>query len=194
NLWAFNVFPDFWSSLRYGSFQVVSYTSTTGFASSDAAYWPAFSILIMIYMSIQCSMAGSTSGGVKVDRVVLLLKSLRARILKLQHPNAVIRVRLGGITQEDSTVNTAVLLIAFYILVLFISTVVLTLFNLDLSTSFTATVASLGNVGPGFGEVGNLSNMGFLPNGVKWWLTVVMLFGRLELFGLIHIFMIGSWK
>ncbi|MEG2479134.1 MAG: potassium transporter TrkG, partial [Mucinivorans sp.] len=138
NLWAFNVFPDFWSSLRYGSFQVVSYTSTTGFASSDAAYWPAFSILIMIYMSIQCSMAGSTSGGVKVDRVVLLLKSLRARILKLQHPNAVIRVRLGGITQEDSTVNTAVLLIAFYILVLFISTVVLTLFNLDLSTSFTA--------------------------------------------------------
>ncbi|MEG2865016.1 MAG: potassium transporter TrkG [Mucinivorans sp.] len=85
-------------------------------------------------------------------------------------------------------------MISFYILALVASTVVLTAFDLDLLTSFSASVASLGNVGPGFGQASNLANMDFLPVTCKLWLSGMMLFGRLELFGLIHLFMMRSWK
>lgn len=194
NLYLTHIYPDFWTALRYGSFQVVSYASTAGFASANDALWPPFSMLIMIFLSIQCAMAGSTSGGLKVDRIMLLGKAIKARILKQQHPNAIIRVKLGGVMQEDKTVDTAVLLLGFYMLTLLISTLVMTLYNQDLLTAFTASVACLGNVGPGFGKVSSMDNMGFLADGAKWWLTFVMLFGRLELFGLIHLFLIRSWK
>lgn len=194
NLLSNQIYPDFWTALRYSSFQVVSYSTTTGFASADAAMWPPFSMLLMMFLSIQCAMAGSTAGGMKVDRVMLLVKAIRARVLKIQHPNAIIRVKLGGIAQEDSAVNAAILLVAFYLLVLLVSTMVITLYNQDLLTSFSISVASQGNVGPGFGAVGNMTNLDFLPAGIKIWLTIVMLFGRLELFGLIHIFLIRSWK
>lgn len=189
-----NHYSSFGEALRYSTFQVISYNTTTGFASANDAMWTPFAMLIMTYLSIQCASAGSTTGGVKTDRVILLFKAIKARILKLQHPNAVVRIKLSGVTQEDSTVNTAVLLIAFYLVCLFVSTIFLSIYNYDLLTSFTASVASLGNVGPGFGQVSNLDNMNFFPDTIKYWLTMLMLFGRLELFGLIHLFMLGSWK
>lgn len=194
NLLTSQLYDNFPDAIRYGLFQVISYNTTTGFASANDAFWPPFSMLLLIFLSIQCASAGSTTGGVKADRVLLFGKAIKARILKLQHPNAVIRIKMSGMAQEDSTVNAAVLLIAFYILTLFISTLVVTLWDYDLLTSFTVSVASLGNVGPGFGKVSNLSNMGFFPDTLKIWLSVVMLFGRLELFGLIHLFLIKSWK
>lgn len=194
NLLTSQLYDNFPDAIRYGLFQVISYNTTTGFASANDAFWPPFSMLLLIFLSIQCASAGSTTGGVKADRVLLFGKAIKARILKLQHPNAVIRIKMSGMPQEDSTVNAAVLLIAFYILTLFISTLVVTLWDYDLLTSFTVSVASLGNVGPGFGKVSNLSNMGFFPDTLKIWLSVVMLFGRLELFGLIHLFLIKSWK
>lgn len=194
NLLTSHLYDNFPDAIRYGLFQVISYNTTTGFASANDAFWPPFSMLLLIFLSIQCASAGSTTGGVKADRVLLFGKAIKARILKLQHPNAVIRIKMSGMPQEDSTVNAAVLLIAFYILTLFISTLVVTLWDYDLLTSFTVSVASLGNVGPGFGKVSNLSNMGFFPDTLKIWLSVVMLFGRLELFGLIHLFLIKSWK
>lgn len=188
------VYDNFGQSLRYGLFQVIAYNTTTGFASTDDMFWPPFTMLILIYLSIQCASAGSTTGGVKADRILLLGKAIKARVLKLQHPNAVIRIKLSGVTQEDSTVNAAVLLIAFYIFSTFISTLIISLWDFDLLTSFTATVASIGNVGPGFGKVSNLCNMDFFPDTLKLWLSALMLFGRLELFGLIHLFLIRSWK
>lgn len=194
NLLLTHTYGDFWESLRYSSFQVISYATTAGFASTDAAWWPPFAVVTILFMASMCAMAGSTSGGIKTDRVMLLVKSIKARVLKLQHPNAVIRVKLNGVAQEDSVVNAAIVMIAFYVLTLFLSTVVLTIYNIDLLTSFSVSVAALGNVGPGFGEAGNLANLNFLPDGVKFFLSLVMLFGRLELFGLINIFLIRSWK
>lgn len=194
NLYASGIYYTFAESLRYGLFQVISYGTTTGFASTDNLFWPPFSILLITYMSIQCASAGSTSGGIKVDRVLLLGKAIKARILKLQHPNAVVRIKLSGQTQEDSTVNAAVLLISFYLLSTFVSTLIISLWGYDLLTAFTASVASIGNVGPGFGKVSSMSNMGFFPDVIKYWLSILMIFGRLELFGLIHLFLIRSWK
>lgn len=194
NLWLTNVYESPLEALRYGMFQLVSYASTTGFASANDALWPGPAMLIMIYGSIQCASAGSTSGGVKVDRVLLLLKSFKARVLKMQHQNAVIRVRLNGTTQDDSVVSAAVLLIAVYMATIFISTMFVSLWNVDLLTAFTASVACIGNVGPGFGRVSSLDNMDFFNSITKFWLTLVMLLGRLEIFGFIHLFMIRSWK
>ncbi|MEG0163052.1 MAG: potassium transporter TrkG, partial [Mucinivorans sp.] len=126
--------------------------------------------------------------------VLILIKAIKARVLKIQHPSAVMRVKLNGRTMDDQMVSGAILLIAFYVLSLVVSTLVLSAFDIDLLTSFSASVASLGNVGPGFGQASNLANMNFLPVPCKLWLSVMMIFGRLELFGLIHLFMMRSWK
>lgn len=187
-------YTNVWEALRYGVFQVVSYTTTTGFASTDNALWPPLAMIVLIYCTIQCAMAGSSAGGVKADRVLLILKAIKARVLKLQHPNAVIRIKQNGLTQEDGVVNAAILLVMIYLLTALVGTVLLTAMNLDLLTSFTATIASLSNVGPGFGKVSNLASFGPLPEAAKWLLSLLMLFGRLEFFGFIHIFMLRSWK
>lgn len=187
-------YTNVWEALRYGVFQVVSYATTTGFASTDNALWPPLAMIVMIYCTIQCAMAGSSAGGVKADRVLLILKAIKARVLKLQHPNAVIRIKQNGLTQEDGVVNAAILLVMIYLLTALVGTVLLTAMNLDLLTSFTATIASLSNVGPGFGKVSNLASFGPLPEAAKWLLSLLMLFGRLEFFGFIHIFMLRSWK
>lgn len=187
-------YTNVWEALRYGVFQVVSYTTTTGFASTDNALWPPLAMIVMIYCTVQCAMAGSSAGGVKADRVLLILKAIKARVLKLQHPNAVIRIKQNGVAQEDGVVNAAILLVMIYLLTALVGTVLLTAMNLDLLTSFTATIASLSNVGPGFGKVSNLASFGPLPEAAKWLLSLLMLFGRLEFFGFIHIFMLRSWK
>ncbi|MFI3295172.1 MAG: potassium transporter TrkG [Rikenellaceae bacterium] len=194
NLYTTDIYDSFWDALRYGAFQVVSFVSTTGFASADASAWPPFSVLLLIFLSMQCAMSGSTTGGLKVDRVVALYKAIRARVLKIQHPNAVIRVKLHGTTMENDVINFAVLFVAVYLLIMFVSTMVMALYGYDLLTSFTVSVATLGNVGPGFGLVNNMANFSFFPEGAKLWLTFVMLLGRLEIFGLLHIFLIRSWK
>ena len=194
NLWATDIYTSPVDAVRYGVFQAASYGTTTGFASADDAFWPPLSMLLLMVLAIQCAMAGSTSGGMKADRVLLLLKAIRVRILKMQHPSAVMRVKLSGRTQDEQVVAGAVLLVAFYLLALFVSTVVVSAYGFDLLTSFSASVASMGNVGPGFGLASNLSNMDFLPAECKVWLTAMMIFGRLELFGLIHLFAMRSWR
>ncbi len=194
NLISTNIYPNFWDAFRYGTFQVVSYTTTTGFASADASSWPPLSMLLMIFMSIQCAMAGSTTGGVKSDRILVIYKAIKARVLKIQHPNAVVRVKLNGRVQENDLVNFASILILVYVLALFASTIFLSFYHYDLLSSFSLSVAALGNVGPGFGIVNNMANFNFFPDSVKLWLSFLMLLGRLEIFGLIHIFLIRSWK
>ncbi len=194
NLFTSGNYDNIGDSFRYATFQTISYGTTTGFASADAEFWPPFSVLLLTVFSIICAMAGSTTGGIKADRMLLILKSIRLRIFKIQHPNAVMTLKLGGKYYDNQAIQFALVLVLFYFVSLFVSTMFLTLFGIDLLTSFTASVASLGNVGPGFGEVSNLSNMNFFPPVIKIWLTIMMIFGRLELFGLIHLFMIRSWK
>lgn len=194
NLFVSGSFSNFWDALRHGYFQTISYGTTTGFASTDASYWPPFTLLLLLVFGIQCAMAGSTTGGVKSDRILLLFKAIKVQILKMQHPSAVLRVKLSGHAQDDKSVSAAIIFIGFYFLAIVVSTAFLTLFDIDLHTSFSATITSLGNVGPGFGGASNLDNMDFFNPVVKMWLSAMMLFGRLELFGLIHLFMMRSWR
>jgi trk system potassium uptake protein TrkH len=141
-----------------------------------------------------CGCAGSTSGGLKVDRLVIASKIVRNRIRIQQHPNAVLRVKVDGIVQDSSTQSLVTTFIIAYILLVLIGTFMYTLFGCDLTTGITASIACISNVGPGFGEVGSMSNFADLPPMLKFTSTILMLVGRLEIFGFIQIFFLNSWK
>ena len=193
SLWLSGVYPTLGSSLRYGLFQVVSVASTTGFATADSSAWPSLSVILMLLMMIQCGCAGSTAGGVKCDRVLLSFKAIRAMMIRRQHPNAVIRVKLNGVIQDASMVDMAVLFILLYGALLALGTIFIAAFGLDLETSFSMAAASMGNVGVGFGQAGSMNNFGGFPAAVKVLCTVLMLLGRLEIFGFLQLFLI-RWR
>lgn len=129
-----------------------------------------------------------------MNRLLLAVKTLRARLKLQQHPNAIIRVRVDGVLQEDEVVHTAMIFIVIYVLLILLGTLFNTLFGTDLETGFSAAVACIGNVGPGFGAVGSMDNYAGLPAVLKFSSTVLMLLGRLEIFGLIQLFFIKWWR
>jgi len=181
-------------ALRYSAFNVVSICTTTGYGTCDTTLWPPFSIMILIYFMFQCACAGSTAGGIKVDRVVIFYQSLKRQVLKLQHPQAVIPVRIDGQSIDDETVDSVLLFIVLYILILFITGLALTAMGVDLTTAFSASAATISTVGPGFGDVGSAANYSVIPDFGKFLLSINMLLGRLEIFGLMLLFFMKSWR
>ena len=194
SLFGANIFPTVWESLRHSFFQVVSLITTTGFATADTNLWTPFAIVILIFVSIVCACAGSTTGGMKIDRVLIFCKILMARIRRQQHPNAVIRIRVDGIAQDADLLNSVVVFIVAYIGLIFMATLTNTLFGQDLMTAFSSAVACIGNVGPGFGEVGSMGNFANIPAILKLQDSLLMLMGRLEIFGFIQLFFLKCWR
>lgn len=194
SLWVNNSYDSLGEAVRYGLFQSVSIVSTTGFATANTNIWPPLAICLLIYLSIQGGMAGSTAGGIKSDRVLIAGKVIGARLKQQQHPGAVIRIKNSGVVQEASIVHFAVLYIVIYVCILLGGTLVNAACGLDVITSFTASVASMGNVGPGFGEVGSMENFSAMPVIVKIASTLQMLLGRLEIFGLLQFFLMKWWR
>lgn len=186
-------FYDWASALRYGSFQVISVGTTTGFATADTAFWPVFTQMIIIYFTIQCAMAGSTSGGLKFDRVYLFVKSVKKQIALIQHPRGVFSIKMDGLRISEQLERQTMLFIVLYIFTLFITTLLLSLMDIDLKTAFSASIATLGNVGPGFGDVSSLGNFGGLPAMAKFILTISMLLGRLEIYSIIALFTVSRY-
>jgi trk/ktr system potassium uptake protein len=187
-------YPHWAGALRYSAFQVISVGTSTGFATADTNLWPSLAQLILIFFTLQCACAGSTSGGIKTDRMVIFWKSFVKRISKIRHPRAVITPKLDGLLLDGEILETNLLYIALYMLVVFLSTVALTAFDVDLLTAFTGSATAMGNVGPGFGVVGSMSNFSQIPDAGKWVLSATMLLGRLEIFGLILFLTVKSWK
>lgn len=194
SLWFNGVFNGFWASFRQGLFQFVAVFTTTGFATSDTSVWPSLAVVVLIFGSVVCACAGSTSGGMKTDRLLLAVKTIRANLKMQQHPNAIIRVRVGGILQEEDTVHTAMTFIVAYALFILLGTVINTITGMGLVESFTGSVSCLSNVGPGFGSIGSMSNYAGIPSAAKFSGSLLMLFGRLEIFGLIQLFFIKWWR
>jgi trk system potassium uptake protein TrkH len=194
SLYFTGIYTDISESLQQSVFQVVSLITTTGFATADTNTWTPFAIVILIILSIICGCAGSTSGGAKVDRVLLYFKVLVARLRGQQHPNAIIRVRLDGILQEERQVNAVTLFLTTYFVLILVGTLSSALFGLDLLTAFSSSVAFIGNVGPGFGEVGSLNNYADMPLFLKVQGSILMLMGRLEIFGFIQFLFIRMWR
>ncbi len=194
SLRAEGIYDSFAQAIRHASFQVVSLASTSGFATADTNGWTPLAMVLLIFCSVICGCAGSTSGGVKVDRLLISTKIISNRMKLQQHPNAIIRTKVDGVVQDDKILSLVMTFIVAYVILVLLGTIAYTIFGYDLLTSFTASIACISNVGPGFGEVGSMDNYAELPAVLKFVSTALMLIGRLEIFGFIQLFYIRSWK
>lgn len=175
------------------TFQTVSYITTTGFGQADNAGWPLLANTIMIFLAIHCGCSGSTTGGIKADRMYISLKAIWGDFQKRLHPSSLFRTRIGGRVLVEDTVSSVFLYIVLYIFLLFISFVAVLICGLDISDAFSGTIASLGNVGPGLGQLGTMGNYSQMPSMVKFIFTLDMFFGRVEIFPILIVFsMIGK--
>jgi trk system potassium uptake protein TrkH len=187
-------YGSFWQALRFGSFQTVATATTTGLVAADTNMWGPLAMAVLMFAGIQCACAGSTGGGLKADRVWLAAKVIRQQIRQQQHPNAIIRIRLGGVLQEASTLGFVMLFIVTYFFLMGVGTLIITAFGYDLTSAFSMSLSSLGNVGPGFGQVGGFGNFTAIDPWVRFVCTLLMLLGRLEIFGLLQLFLLKWWR
>ncbi len=181
-------------SYRTAAFQVVSIITTTGYITSDYALWiPFLSALIFILMFIGGS-AGSTGGGIKVIRVLLILKNTYLEVKRHIYPAAVIPVKLNNKPVSQSIIGDILAFGFIYILILAVSVVVISSLGYGMDTSIGAAAACLGNIGPGIGMVGPAENFAHFPLFGKWFLSFLMLLGRLELFTVLVLFLPSFWR
>lgn len=189
-----NLFGNFAESLMHSFFQVASIITTTGFATADFALWPTASQFLLVLLMLIGASAGSTGGAIKVSRIIILLKSIRRSIHKMIRPNQVEVVRLNGSPLDEETVSTTHTFFSLYMMILFGSGLLVCLDGFDFTTSFTATVACLCNVGPGLGLVGPMGSFAIFSAPVKLLLSLLMLLGRLELFSIVMLFFPEAWR
>ncbi len=181
-------------SFRDSLFQVVSIITTTGFATADYILWHPFLIVLIFTAFFLGGSAGSTGGGIKIMRIVLLLKNSYYELRRMLHPNAVIPVRYNGRAVSQPIVTNILAFFMIYILIFVGSTIIFTFFEPDLATAMSAVATSLGNIGPGLGELGPAENFSVIHAGGKWFLSFLMLLGRLELFTVLVLFSPAFWK
>lgn len=182
------------ASFRDALFQLVSILTTTGYASADYTLWPNISFVLIFLVMFLGASAGSTSGGIKLIRVVLLLKNVHAEFKRVLHPKAVIPVRMNGEAVDPSIVTNVLSFISVYILIFFAGVLALSFLGADLETSLGAVIASLGNIGPGIGDVGPAETYSHFNVASKWILSFLMLVGRLELFTVLLLFVPDFWR
>lgn len=182
------------ASVRNALFQVVSILTTTGYATDDYLLWtPALTMMILLLMFVGGS-AGSTGGGPKVMRIMILIKNSTQELKRLIHPNAVIPVRMNKTAVDPQVVTNVLAFLAFYAVIAIVSMVVMSALGNDLETSIGAVAATLGNIGPGIGNVGPADNFNHIAVAGKWFLSFLMLVGRLELFTVLVLFSPAFWK
>ncbi len=181
-------------SFRDSLFQVISLITTTGYATADYLIWvPTLAIVMFMLMFIGGS-AGSTGGGIKVMRILILLKNAYYELRRLIHPNAVIPVRYNTKAVSPTVVTNVLAFIVIYMLIVGVSMVVMSIMGYDLDTSIGAVATCIGNIGPGLGEVGPAANFAHIPDFGKWFLSLLMLIGRLEIFTVVLLFSPYFWK
>ena len=181
-------YSSFGDALRDASFQVASISTTTGFATQDTNLWPQLSMAVLIICSLICGCSGSTSGGIKVDRAILAAKGIYRKVKLTVSPNAVYFVRMDGSTRSESQVSDAYGYIFCYLIIMVAFAAVNIACGLDFMTGVTASIASIGNVGPGFGDVGSMANYSGFPSFLKAMGLIEMLIGRLEIFPVLYLF------
>jgi trk system potassium uptake protein TrkH len=181
-------------SLRYGTFQVLSIITTTGYATADFELWPSLSQSILLFCMFLGASAGSTGGGMKCLRIMLLLKHSYNQLLSLIHPRAVTQVKLGGRPISEEVLHSIWGYFMFYLGLFILSAFLLAAMEVDLVTSFAAVAASIGNIGPGIGLVGPMDNYAHIPLLGKWLLMLCMLLGRLEIYTVLVLFVPEFWR
>ena len=187
NLYYSGCYTSFPRALRLAAFQVCSLSTTTGFATTDTNLWPTFSMGILILCSLVCGCSGSTSGGMKMDRLVIVVKSLKSMVSSLIGFKNVNQTKLDGQVKTEENVTSIITFMGIYILIIAIGTGVFAI-SMDTKTSLTASIACMGSVGPGFGEVGSLGNYAGFMGFQKVAAMFIMLLGRVEIFPMLIAF------
>lgn len=182
------------SAFRHALFQVTSIITTTGFVTADFTMWSFFATGIFFALFFLGGSAGSTSGGIKIVRHIVMLKNSFLEFKKTLHPNAIIPVRYNGKAVSQTIVFNILSFFVIYMLIFIISSVILTFLGLDFMSALGAAASSLGNIGPAIGSVSPVDNFAHLSTGAKWFCSFLMLIGRLELFTVLILFTPFFWR
>lgn len=182
------------TAMQQAAFQVGSIITTTGYATTDFNQWPSFSKTILVMLMFAGSCAGSTGGGMKVSRLVILLKTIKKELHQYLHPQSVKLIKMDGKPVEHEVLRSTNVFVITYVIIFAFSVLLLSLNEFDLVTNFTAVAATFNNIGPGLELAGPASNFAFLSNPSKLVLIFDMLAGRLELFPLLLLFVRDTWK
>jgi trk system potassium uptake protein TrkH len=184
------------NAVRAAAFQVVSLVTTTGFFSENYDLWPYFVQCLLLLLLFVGGCAGSTAGGLKMVRILVLIRTVRAEIWNLLHPHAILRTKMNGKVISQTYLNSIAAFFTLYMCILCTACLAVTAFGnqLDILTAFSGVLTSLGNAGPGLGALGPIENYAWLPAGVKWLFSFCMLAGRLELYAALLLFFPATWK
>jgi trk system potassium uptake protein TrkH len=187
-------YPDFGTALRYASFNVVTIATTCGFATADFSQWPVFVPMWMLLLSCLVCAAGSTGGGIKMIRTLVLVRQTGREIMRLLHPSAVLPLRIGEQVIRNEIAASVLAFVFLYFMTVVAATFALLATDLDFISAFSGVVASINNAGPGLGLVGPASNYGVLDDVQTWILSLVMIIGRLEIFTILVMFTPAFWR
>ena len=163
-------------------FTVVSYMSTAGFAICDNAQWPWLAGVVLIFVSFQCGCSGSTTGGIKVDRIIIAFKAIGHELKRRIHPTSVSKVSMSGQHLSDNSVNSVMMYIVLYVFAIFISIIGVMLCGSDTTAAISGVIASIGSVGPGLGEIGCMDSYAAQPVMAKFIYAFDMFLGRVEIY------------
>ena len=194
NIFTSGVYSDFGQSLQQSAFQVASVMTTTGFATTDFNYFPELSKSILVLLMIIGACAGSTGGGIKVSRLIILLKSFKKEVRKLFHPRSVTVIKLEGKPIDVSLSHSTVTYFMMYMVIMIVSCIAISVDNFDFTTNVTAVIACFNNIGPGLNVVGPMGNFSGYSVFSKLVLSFDMLFGRLEILPVLILFTPRTWK
>jgi trk system potassium uptake protein len=193
-LWWQGTYPSFWTALRHASFNLVSIATDCGFASVDFNQWPIFAPMWMLFLSCVTVSSGSTGGGIKMVRTLILFKQAGREFVKLLHPAAINPMKIGGSVVPNNIVFAVLGFIFLYFMTVVTLTFALLISGLDFISAFSAVIACINNAGPGLGVVGPASNFGVLTDFQTWVCTIAMLVGRLEIFTVLILFTPHFWR
>ena len=193
-IWAHGVYPSFWTALRHTAFNLVSIATDCGFVSQDFAAWPMFAPMVILMLSCYCANTGSTGGGIKMFRTLVLFRQAQRELFLLVHPAAVTPVKIGGQVVANKIVFAVLAFVVLYFGTVVTLTFMLLASGLDFISSFSAVIACINNAGPGLGVVGPASNYQGLTDFQTWVCALAMLLGRLEIFSMLVLFTPTFWR
>ena len=194
SLYAHGMLGDLTYVIRQSVFHVVTVMTTTGFIIEDYDFWPEFTKFVIIILMFIGACGGSTGGGCKVSRFMILGSCLKSEVKKQLHPRAIITPRFNSKPLSQYTLNSAVSFFVMYMMMLNVSTLILTAYDIDIITAFTSVLTCLSNVGPGLNKAGATENFAQFSSGVKCLLSFCMLAGRLELFAVYLLFVRNTYR
>jgi len=194
DLWAARIYHSIPEALLYSAFNLVSIITTTGYATADFEAWPALAKGVLLLAMFVGGCAGSTAGGVKCMRIQLLFRHVVRECFRAIHPHAVVRIKMGGKSVDENTLVSVWGFLGLFAVLYLGMSLLLAAMGLDMATAFSASIAAMGNIGPGLGSVGPSENFAHLPMAAKWLLSWGMLLGRLELYAMIIILMPAFWQ